>query len=158
MAVAFETHDHGRCVQTLVAEAERVAAKQKLRLTPIRRRVLELLLEDHRAVGAYYVLARLQSEGLGTHPPVAYRALDFLVEHGFAHKLERLNAFVACDCPQDRHRPAFLICRDCSAVAESDAGAVARALAATASRAGFRIDNAAIEAEGLCPSCQVGAV
>jgi Fur family zinc uptake transcriptional regulator len=157
MAVAFETHDHGRCVETLVAAAESAAAQRKLRLTPIRRRVLELLLEEHRALGAYDVLARLQADGLGTHPPVAYRALDFLVEHGFAHKLERLNAFVACDCPQYPHRPAFLICRDCSAVAESDAGAVSRALAATASRAGFRIDDAAIEAEGLCPSCQSDA-
>ncbi len=162
--LAFENHDHRHCVRDLVAAAEAVCRAQKLRLTPTRRRVLEILLEEHRALGAYDVLARLQVEGLGAHPPLAYRALDFLVEHGFAHKLQRLNAFVACADPDagahgakgrsGEHRPAFLICRKCAAVAEMDAGGVARALAGAAAAAGFRIETAAVEAEGLCPACQ----
>ena len=49
--------------------------------------------------------------GFNSQPPVAYRALDFLVENGFVHKIERLNAFVACALPGTVHSPAFMICR-----------------------------------------------
>jgi Fur family transcriptional regulator, zinc uptake regulator len=68
------------------------------------------------------VLRRLAAEGFGNQPPVAYRALEFLVEHGLAHRIQRLNAFTACMHPGEAHAPAFLICRTCSTVAEADAG------------------------------------
>ena len=152
--LAFEDHDHRNCVHERVAAAESICKAKKLRMTPIRRRVLEILLEGHRALGAYDVLERLREEGLGAHPPAAYRALDFLVRHGFAHKLEKLNAFVACVQASADHSPAFLICKTCDAVAEADAGDIARALAGAAAGAGFQIETAAVEAEGLCPACQ----
>lgn len=155
--VAFNNHDHGRCVKTAAAEVEAVCAAQNLRLTPIRRRVLEILLEEHRALGAYDVLARLAKEGQAAHPPVAYRALEFLVTHGFAHKLERVNAFVACARPGADHRPVFLICSECNAVAEDAAAGVDAALGKAAGAVGFAIADAAIEAEGLCPTCRDGA-
>ena len=83
----------------LLAAAETRCAKESLRLTPVRRKVLELLLQEHRALGAYAILDLLREAGFGSQPPVAYRALDFLAEHGFVHKIERLNAFVACVHP-----------------------------------------------------------
>ena len=152
--VAFDSHDHGRCVQTAAADVEAVCAKENLRLTPIRRRVLEILLEEHRALGAYDVLDRLAAEGQRAHPPVAYRALEFLVNHGFAHKLGRINAFIACAHPGEDHRPVFLICSACNAVAEDAAAGVGAALGQTAGAVGFAIANTAIEAEGLCPGCR----
>ena len=155
--VAFNSHDHGRCVRKAAAEVEAACADQNLRLTPIRRRVLEILLEEHRALGAYDVLDRLAEEGQPAHPPVAYRALEFLVSHGFAHKLERMNAFVACAHPGAEHRPVFLICSACNAVAEDAAAGVGAALGQAAGAVGFAIANAAIEAEGLCPGCRGAA-
>jgi Fur family zinc uptake transcriptional regulator len=156
-AVAFNSHDHGRCVRKTAAEVEAACADQNLRLTPIRRRVLEILLEEHRALGAYDVLNRLAEEGQPAHPPVAYRALEFLVSHGFAHKLEKMNAFVACARPGEEHRPVFLICSACNAVAEDTAAGVDAALGQAAGAIGFAIASAAIEAEGLCPSCRGNA-
>ena len=154
---AFENHDHHACVATTVAAAEEVCARRKLRLTPVRRRVLEMLAEAHRALGAYDILERLRDEGQAAHPPVAYRALDFLVEHGFAHKIERLNAFIACDHPDTapgaNHRPAFLICRSCQAVAEAHVPPDDGVLGAQAADLGFQIERAVIEVEGLCPVC-----
>ena len=94
--VGFQKHDHARCVRSGLAAAEAECRVRKLRLTPVRRRALELLLSEHRALGAYDLLARLSDEGLGSQPPVAYRALDFLVKAGFAHKIEALNAYLAC--------------------------------------------------------------
>jgi Fur family zinc uptake transcriptional regulator len=83
-------------------------------LTPVRRRVLEILLAQHRALGAYDILDTLREEGLGSQPPVADRALDFLIKNGFAHKIERLNAFIACTHLGQSHTPAFLICWNCA--------------------------------------------
>lgn len=154
--IGFEHHDHHACIDTSVAEAERRCQAEGLRLTDVRRRVLEILLERHKAVGAYDILEILNSEGLGSQPPVAYRALEFLVTNGFAHKIERLNAFVACGHPSGACAPAFLICRGCEKVAEAQAIPNEGALGATAAAAGFVIERAVVEAVGLCPDCQTG--
>ncbi len=105
-------------------------------------------------MGAYEVLDVLRVDGLGSQPPVAYRALDFLVRHGFAHRIERLNAFVACTRPDAPHDPAFLICRGCDAVAETAATTPEDSIGDAARGAGFRIEQTVIEAQGLCPNCQ----
>jgi Fur family transcriptional regulator, zinc uptake regulator len=86
--VAFARHDHGHCSSDALARADALVQASGARLTPVRRRVLEILLEDHRAMGAYDVLQRLAGEGFGNQPPVAYRALDFLVEQGLAHRID----------------------------------------------------------------------
>ena len=156
-SLPFHSHDHQGCVARTVEAAEAVCASKGLRLTPVRRRVLEILLEDHRAFGAYDVLARLAEEGQGAHPPVAYRALDFLVAHGLAHKIERLAAFIACPHPGEGHRPAFLICSTCDAVAEAHVPPDDGALGDAAREMGFAIRRTVIEAEGLCPACQASA-
>lgn len=149
----FARHDHGRCVAEALAAAEAACAARRVQLTPVRRRVLEILLEQHEAMGAYDVLGRLDREGLGSQPPVAYRALSFLVDQGFAHRIERLNAFVACSHPGAVHDPAFMICRACGIVAEA-ASAPDGALGLSAAAAGFRIEQTVVEAQGLCPLCQ----
>lgn len=153
MTPAFASHDHAGCIARAVACVETICAERGLRLTPPRRRALEILLEEHKALGAYEVLARMVAAGLGAHPPVAYRALDFLVEHGFAHRIEALNAFVACPDPSTRHRPAFMVCRRCRAVAEGEVAAAEDGLGPSASRIGFRIERTVVEAQGVCPAC-----
>lgn len=152
-SLGFQHHDHSACVADALACAEARCAEGGLRLTPVRRKVLEILLQEHRALGAYAILDRLREAGFGSQPPVAYRALDFLVEHGFVHKVERLNAFVACAHPGQSHSPAFMICRLCDAVAETRSAPGKDALADAARAAGFQIERAVVEAEGLCTSC-----
>ncbi|MEY4696268.1 MAG: hypothetical protein RIT14_696 [Pseudomonadota bacterium] len=154
--VAFARHDHAHCASDVLARAEALARAQSVRLTPVRRRVLEILLEDHRALGAYDVLQRLAAEGFGNQPPVAYRALEFLVDQGLAHRIRRLNAFAACMHPGEAHAPAFLICRACHSVAEAPAAPVRAALDAAAADLGFAVERCNIEALGLCPRCQGG--
>lgn len=148
----FSDHDHSSCIAQTVQEVEARCAAERLQLTPVRRRVLEILLQRHQALGAYDILDVLRAEGLGSQPPVAYRALDFLVKHRFAHRIEKLNAFVACTHPGEDHTPAFLICRDCNGVAEAQDARVA--LDRSARESGFAIESATIEFEGLCPGCQ----
>jgi Fur family zinc uptake transcriptional regulator len=98
-------------------------------------------------------LDRLRQDGFGSAPPVAYRALDFLVTNGLAHKIERLNAFIACVHPSHAHTPAFMICRLCDAVAEAQSSPARGALGDAARATGFRIERTVVEAEGVCPAC-----
>ncbi len=151
---SFRAHKHAHCVTSALQAAESLCAQKKLRLTPVRRRVLEVLLERHRAMGAYDVLDRLRAEGFGSQPPVAYRALDFWVGAGLVHKVQKLNAFVACTHPSSGHQPVFMICRGCDTVAEGTADPADSAVERAASAAGFRIETTVREVEGLCPKCQ----
>lgn len=149
----FGIHNHAGCIADAIAAAEHHCAENKLHFTASRRRVLEILLREHKAMGAYEILDRLREEGLGSQPPVAYRALDFLVTHGFAHRIERLNAFIACTSTEDQHTPAFLICRSCDRVVEAETDPRAGELGRAARRTGFVIERTVREAEGLCPDC-----
>lgn len=151
--LGFERHDHAACMTDALSAAEARCSEDGLRFTPQRRKVLEILLQEHRALGAYAILDKLREDGFGSQPPVAYRALDFLVEHGLAHKIERLNAFIACAHPGENHAPAFMICRLCETVAEAQSGPARGALGAAARATGFRIERTVVEAEGVCPTC-----
>ncbi len=151
--LAFAPHDHAQCAGDVMALAEARMVEGGGRMTPVRRRTLQILLEAHRAMGAYDVLERLAAEGFGNQPPVAYRALEFLEEQGLAHRIRRLNAFTACMHPGEVHAPAFLICRACHAVAEAPGRAVGEALDQAALAVGFVVERATVEAMGLCPGC-----
>ena len=151
--LAFAPHDHARCAGDVLALAEARMVQGGQRMTPVRRRTLQIWLEAHRALGAYDVLERLAAEGYGNQPPVAYRALEFLEENGLAHRIRRLNAFTACMHPGEVHAPAFLICRVCHAVAEAPGPEVGLALGAAARALGFTVERATVEALGLCPGC-----
>ncbi len=142
-------------------EAARRCAAAGAQLTPLRRLVLRLVLEAGQPVGAYALLERLKGERGGATtaaPPTVYRALDFLLEHGLVHRLERLNAFLPCVAAHEGHSHPhqFLICRSCGRTAEVGDHAVARAMEAAAARLGFRLERATVEAEGLCAACQAG--
>jgi Fur family zinc uptake transcriptional regulator len=151
--LGFAQHDHRTCISDAIAAAETRCATDGLRFTPVRRKVFEILLQEHRALGAYTILDRLREAGFGSQPPVAYRALDFLVANGLAHKIERLNAFIACVHPSHAHTPAFMICRLCDAVAETQSSPARGALGSAARATGFRIERTVVEAEGVCPAC-----
>tara|TARA_R110002096_G_scaffold22830_22_gene73211 strand:- start:445 stop:927 length:483 start_codon:yes stop_codon:yes gene_type:complete len=155
-SAAFARHDHHHCARDGLAQAEALLAGRRQRLTPVRRKTLEILLAEHRAMGAYDVLQILVAEGYGNQPPVAYRALEFLVEQGLAHRVQRLNAFTACMNPGEAHAPVFLICRGCNAVAETAAAPVRAALDTVASALDFTVERSNIEALGLCPACGAG--
>lgn len=156
---AFRPHDHAACRAEALARAEKLCAAKGLRLTDLRRRVLEVLLGDHRAMGAYDILDVLAADGMRAQPPTVYRALEFLTDAGLAHRVHMLNAFVACDHAGDDHQPAFLVCSDCHGVSETHLDSAASALGLDGPGVGgFRADSAVVEVPGQCPACrQAGA-
>ena len=95
----------------------------------------------------------------GAAPPTVYRALDFLLEQGLIHKLERLNAYIGCvdaghgQAHEHHHPHQFLICRTCGATVEIADHGIAHAIEAAARRAGFALAEATVEIEGTCANC-----
>ena len=152
-----EGHDHGRCVEDALAAAGLRCTRDAASLTPLRRRVLELVWQSHGPVRAYDLLDRLRAERRSAAPPTVYRALDFLLAHGLIHRIESLNAYVGCSDPDRKHGGQFLICRSCGTVAELDDDGIARAVAERARALGFGVERQTIEVMGLCPGCAAGA-
>ncbi len=160
-----DAHDHRACMQVALATAARICAERRARLTPLRRRVLELVWRGHAPVGAYDILGRLSAEqgtakaGTAkerrpTAPPTVYRALEFLLAQGLIHRIESLNAYVGCVHPDGAHGGQFLICTGCGAAAEVHDPSVDAAVARRAEALGFSVRRKTIEVEGLCPPCQ----
>ena len=96
-------HDHQRCVSKALRTADEVCAERGLRLTPTRKRVLELVWMRHAPIGAYDILSQLSKEGRQDAPPTVYRALSFLMGAGLIHRLDTLNAYLGCETPKHLH-------------------------------------------------------
>ena len=148
-------HDHSRCSTDAMTIAETQCAERGQRLTPIRRDVLNALLGSHQPVGAYEIMERLAPTGPRPAPITVYRALDFLRENGFVHRLESLNAFVACVHTHAADElVVFLICEKCGRVGEAHSDAVAATLKAASRAAGFTPKSPVIEIGGICAHCR----
>ncbi|RLK50163.1 Fur family zinc uptake transcriptional regulator [Alkalispirillum mobile] len=150
-------HDHDRCQQSALRRAEEVCQVSGARLTPLRRRVLELVWASHEPVKAYDLLEQLRRERDGVAPPTVYRALEFLLEQGLIHRLESLTAYLGCGAPQRPHACQFLICERCQSVAELSDNEISQLIDRKAQEMGFRMARQTIELSGLCPRCSGSA-
>ena len=162
-------HEHGTCAHAAerrgqahdaLARAEALCTRRGLRLTPIRREVLEALLATHRPLGAYDIADRLAerkaASGRRRLAPISvYRALDFLIEEGLVHRLASRNAFTACPHDHTGHDPvAFLICDACGGVDEMASSRLVGALHGLVEAEGFEPRSQVIEIAGLCAHCR----
>ena len=136
-----------------LARAEAHAAAHQLTLTPLRRQVYAAIVASGRPIGAYELLDTLEPERGRMPPTTVYRALDFLVAHGFVHRIESKNAFVACCEVGVPHRSQFLICDRCGATVEIPGDELADQLSHSAPAHGFEVHRQVIELSGLCALC-----
>ena len=152
---AHETAHAARAPEALAA-AEAHCAAEGLKLTPIRRAVLESLYSTHRPMSAYETIDALAaSTGKREAPVTIYRAFDFLLAAGLAHKLESRNAYIACPSHHADHEPVmFLICERCGGVDETTSEPLTRALSGLVQDQGFTPRAQVIEIQGLCAHCQ----
>ncbi len=141
-------------VQAALMAAEQLCAARGARLTTLRRRVLEIILENPRPQGAYAILDRLRVDGRHGAPPTVYRALDFLLEQGLIHRLASRNVFIGCIQPDHRHNGQFLICDECGQVDELNSPEVEIVIRDRASKRGFQVTAQMVEVLGQCEQCQ----
>jgi Fur family zinc uptake transcriptional regulator len=134
---------------------EQACRQRGLRLTPLRAQVLRLVLATGRPIKAYDVLASLSYANGETAPMTAYRALDFLTDHGFIHRLACLSSYVACTSPDNHRAVPFLICETCHAVVEVefDDQTIFPLLHTLAQVRGFRPRAQSLEVLGECADC-----
>ncbi len=147
-------HNHHHCINQALDRAKTLCLQHGVRFTPVRQRVLELIWQSHKPLGAYQILEQLGREGFNSAPPTVYRALEFLLEQGLAHRITSLNAFIGCSHPQRHHQGYFLICRGCGSAQELPTDTLADPLKQHAGAQGFKVESETIELSGLCPSCQ----
>jgi Fur family zinc uptake transcriptional regulator len=149
-------HDHARCASDALRHAEAICTAEGLRFTEQRRQVLEALLATHVPASAYDVIDRLGENGRRPAPISVYRALDFLTEHGFAHRIESRNAYVACDRGDDCEPSAtlFLLCEQCGAAGEVSSAALGRLIGTVTRDVGFAPRSPVVEINGLCANCR----
>ena len=147
------THPHHHDAKGFVRAVEAASRARGLRLTPLRKEVLELIAGEHKPIKAYDLLALLREKHGNAAPPTVYRALDFLLDNGFIHKLESINAFVSCHHPDEAHQVPFLICDVCSSAQEVCDERVASLIEAQASALGFRPQAQTLEVHGVCKRC-----
>jgi Fur family zinc uptake transcriptional regulator len=147
---AHHVHDAGGFVHAV----EDACAVRGLRLTPLRAQVLGLIAAAGKPIKAYDLLDRMKAENGSSAPPTVYRALDFLLEQGFIHRLASVNAFVSCHHPQVRHSVPFLICDNCQNAIELEDERISTLLDSQAKSLGFSTRAQVLEVHGLCSNCR----
>jgi Fur family zinc uptake transcriptional regulator len=134
--------------------AESICTQHGSRLTPIRRKVLELLLQHGRSLKAYELLDAMRVVHPGAAPPTVYRALDFLTDEGLVHRLDAVNAWIACHDAGGAPHDLLVVCTGCGAVAEVSDPSMSRQLADRVQQTGFVLATHETEIRALCPHCQ----
>lgn len=141
-------------IEAALSRAQLICTMRSARLTPVRRRVLELILSSDQPMGAYALLGELQRGRGKLGPPTVYRALEFLLAHKLIHKVETSSAFIACVDIEHPHESQFMICDDCGATEELHDEDIVRSLRRLGERRGFAVERQIVEAHGLCPACR----
>lgn len=140
--------------EILVNRARAICEQNGARFTAIREKVFRLLANIHGGIGAYELLEQLKQTEPGAKPATVYRALEFLTEQGFIHKIESTNAFMLCHHFEQHHPAQLLICDQCGHVTELHSDLLHEEFKRQAVAQGFVIKHQTIEAHGLCKTCK----
>ena len=152
----MHSHNHGACLTNALQAAESICAQQNIRLTPARKRILELICASHKAIGAYDLLDQLKIEDAKAQAVTIYRALDFLIDAGLVHKVESANAYIGCLNAEHDHHSAILICDECDNAFEIDADNIYQTLLDMSQEKQFQTRHITLELHGVCDACTHG--
>jgi Fur family zinc uptake transcriptional regulator len=151
-------HSHDPAPLDWQAQVRQACARRGLALTPARAGVAAIIGESPAPLGAYAIIETLSKrEGKPIAPPTVYRALDFLIEHGFLHRIESRNVFAPCAHFDHAHQGVMLSCEKCGRSFEIEDADVGAAIDQAAQTAGFVAHRRMIEVAGLCRECAAGA-
>jgi Fur family zinc uptake transcriptional regulator len=149
----IKTHKHKQCIKSALERAEKICRENGVRLTPIRRKVLELIWQSHKPIKAYDLLAQLSTGEHIEKPPTVYRALEFLLENHLIHKIDSSNAYIGCEFDHHENDSKFFICDVCDEVKEVHAPKLDKTLLETSKNQGFTLNQTNIELHGVCARC-----
>jgi len=144
---------HTHSAESFVAAVRDACSARSLNLTPIRAEALKQIARAGKPIKAYDLLERMRGGPGASAPPTVYRALEFLLEHGFIHRLVSINAFLACHHPAVSHVVPILICKSCETAQELEDETLAAQLDALARAEGFQPQASYLEVLGTCAAC-----
>lgn len=145
---------HAIINKNLLIQAEQLCRQRKVRLTPQRLEVLRLMSQQRGAISAYNLLDLLRIAEPQAKPPTVYRALDFLLDQGFIHRVESANSYILCHhFSKPIHTSAMFICNRCKQVTERATKRVEKTIQNLAQELGFTLHHSVVEAHGICISC-----
>lgn len=149
----WQKHQHSQCIKEALIKAEQICNEHQCRLTPIRKKVLELIWKNHKPIKAYDLLAQLSSEDFIEKPPTVYRALEFLIENNLIHRIESQNAYIGCSNNHESLDSKFLICDQCNEVEELSEPKINKTLTEISKKQGFTPSLVNVEIHGTCSQC-----
>ena len=137
-----------------ISRVDEICRSNNLGFTDIRRQVFEIIIKNNKPIKAYEILDEIRNiTNKPSHPPTVYRAIDFLIENGFVHKLNSINSFVGCFHPKTHEECYFLICKKCNLYQECCDDSLKDKISKTAVHNKFVISNTTLEIEGHCLDC-----
>ncbi|OCG29971.1 hypothetical protein A9G34_08755 [Gilliamella sp. Choc4-2] len=140
----------------MIEKIETLCKKRGIKLTTQRRTVLNIMLTANKAMSAYDLLDLLKISEPQAKPPTIYRALEFLLEHGFIHKVESANSYIICPHFQDpQHISIMFICDNCEKIIEKHSEHIEKQLKQLALQSEFLIKYSVLEIHGVCQLCQL---
>ncbi len=127
----------------------------KIRLTPLRLHILELIYNNETAIGAYELLRELRKTKVNAEAMSVYRVLEFLVEHHLVHRVESLNAYIPCSHAHEEkhHHSQLLLCKKCGDSTEVADHHLLQAIKDCLKNQGFSFEHGITEIRGLCYKC-----
>ncbi len=140
--------------QKALRALDQYCSEHDLRATEPRRAVLSIVIQSAQTLTAYEILEKLKKKMPNPKPPTAYRALDFLNEHGFIHRIESLNAYVLCNVDHKHTGSQFLICDSCGNVNEAHLCHLPASLEKEVQATKFHTSFWNLEIHGLCKNCR----
>lgn len=141
-------------IEESISRVVEICKENNLVFTEIRQKVFEIIIEHTKPIKAYEILDDLTKIlGKSSHPPTVYRAIDFLIENGFIHKLNSINSYVGCFHPKIHKECYFLICKKCNIYQECCDKNLTDNIFKTADKRDFIVSNTTLEIEGHCQGC-----
>lgn len=140
--------------QQILQALEAFCESKDLRLTAPRRHVYVLIKQSKAPLTAYEVLDGIKQKMDNPKPPTAYRALEFLAKNGLIHRIESLNAYIACAENHNHRGSQFMICDSCGRVEEAHLCHLPEKLKNESQEKGFTLSYWNAELHGICAVCQ----
>ncbi len=137
----------------VLKQAQSYCEEHKYRLTQPRLQVLKIIGTSTKPLGAYDILEELGKVIANPKPPTVYRAIEFWQQHGFIHRIESLNAYVACEAGHQHKGSQFMICDDCGAVIETHLCELPKPLKDSTAKNTFTPSRWNLEIHGVCAAC-----
>lgn len=129
---------------------------EDLKITELRKDILNIFLAAHKPLTAYEVLSKLKKTRPKAEPPTVYRVIEYLMQKKLVHRIETGNKYVCCgqlENFQGEHHGFIFLCAKCSNATEFTDEDFSHFIQHFSKKNSLMVDNTLIEIKGICAGC-----